>query len=213
MSLSYSRKISIVGVTVFLMLSLFAFGGVEKTEAHVGFGNHIGQSSEYSLDCPAGMHTHRKSDVANFGLLGNATYECRSPSFDQKVIDDAGEKARLEGEIKRLERESATQQEQITEAVGQGYLRTTEDDRSGIVNNPLESQTFLELIKKIIDYLTYISGTVLVLIIVVAALMITVAGAKPSNVGTARSMITYGIIGFVIILSANVILSIVAGLF
>ena len=79
--------------------------------------------------------------------------------------------------------------------------------------NPLQSDSFLDLINRLIDYATYFSGVVLVAIIMWAAVTISVSGSNPEKVNKARDMIKWGIIGFILVTSSNVILSIVVGLF
>ncbi len=86
-------------------------------------------------------------------------------------------------------------------------------DPSTQLCNPLSCDSFLDIANNLIRILSFASGIVLIMIIMISAIMISVSGNSTEKIGKAKNMIKWGIIGFVIVVSADVILSVVVGLF
>jgi hypothetical protein len=78
--------------------------------------------------------------------------------------------------------------------------------------NPLTANTFQELLQRILDVLLIVATPVFVIFIMISGLLYIVGGANPQRRQTAFNIIKYGIIGFVIILTARLLLGIVQGI-
>lgn len=90
---------------------------------------------------------------------------------------------------------------------------SAEECVEGKLCNPVEADSFHELIARLLEFAFGISGLVLVLIILYSAIVITTSGGNSEKVAKARSMIKWGIIGFILIISSYTLLSVVVGLF
>jgi hypothetical protein len=67
------------------------------------------------------------------------------------------------------------------------------------ITNPLQYDTFTDLLNAIIDLLWYFSLAVVPLIIIVAGYFFIASEGDPTKVSQAKKMILYALIGFVII--------------
>jgi hypothetical protein len=77
--------------------------------------------------------------------------------------------------------------------------------------NPLNYETFGELVDAVITWLVIISTPIIVLLIVIAGLVFMFSGANPNTQKTARNIIFYSLIGYAIILLAKVLMAVVKG--
>lgn len=78
--------------------------------------------------------------------------------------------------------------------------------------NPLEAKNFQELLDRILSVLLIIATPVFVVFIMIAGLLYVVGGSNPQRRQTAFNMIKYGVIGYMIIIMARLLLNIVGGL-
>lgn len=77
--------------------------------------------------------------------------------------------------------------------------------------NPLDFDTFSELVDAVITWLVVISTPIIVLLIVIAGLVFMFSGANPNQQKTARNIILYSLLGYAIILLARVLMAVVMG--
>lgn len=94
------------------------------------------------------------------------------------------------------------------------YAQTTGGTGGPVIElpNPLTADTFQELLDRILSVLIIVATPVFIILIMIAGLMYVVGGANPQRRQTAFNMIKYGVIGYVIILTARLLLNIVQGL-
>ncbi len=75
--------------------------------------------------------------------------------------------------------------------------------------NPLTASTFEELIENLIDFIFWVAVVIVPLMIIVAGFYFLTAAGNPDKVRTAKSIILWTIVGFVIVLLAKGIVSMV----
>ena len=69
--------------------------------------------------------------------------------------------------------------------------------------NPLEYETFGELIDAIIKFIFYIAVVIAPLMAIIGAFYILTAGGDPKKIGTGKNIIIYTLIGLAIIMLAR----------
>ncbi len=69
--------------------------------------------------------------------------------------------------------------------------------------NPLEYETFRDLIYAIIDFIFYIVVAIAPLMVIIGAFYILTAAGDPKKIGTGKNVIIYTLIGLAIILLAR----------
>ncbi len=69
--------------------------------------------------------------------------------------------------------------------------------------NPLEYETFGELIDAIIDFIFYIAVVVAPLMIIIGAFYLLTAGGDPKKIGTGKNIIISTLIGLAIVMLAR----------
>jgi len=72
-----------------------------------------------------------------------------------------------------------------------------------VFENPIAAANFLELIKRLIDYLFWLSVILVPLMIMTAAFFFMIGAGNPEQVGTANRILIYTFIGFIVISSAR----------
>ena len=80
------------------------------------------------------------------------------------------------------------------------------------LTNPLEFDTIESLLDKIADILFTYSIPLLVIMIIIGAFYLITAGGSPEKIKTGKKVITWAIIGFVVILIAGSIASLIRNL-
>ena len=78
--------------------------------------------------------------------------------------------------------------------------------------NPLEYETFGELIDAIIKFIFYIAVVVTPLMIIIGAFYILTAAGDPKNIGTGKNVIIYTLVGLAIILLARGLIAMIESL-
>jgi len=78
--------------------------------------------------------------------------------------------------------------------------------------NPLEYETFGELIDAIIKFIFYIAVVVTPLMIIIGAFYILTAAGDPKKIGTGKNVIIYTLIGLAIILLARGLIAMIESL-
>ena len=81
------------------------------------------------------------------------------------------------------------------------------------IENPLRARTFAELINHLIDFIFTIALFIAPAMIIVGAFYFLIPSEKSENIETGKKIITYTIIGFVIIMLANGIVDLLADIF
>jgi len=71
------------------------------------------------------------------------------------------------------------------------------------IPNPIESQSFFELLNKIIDFIFTISIPITALMIIIAGFYFITAQGEPEKIQTAKRIIIWALIGFLIVLCAK----------
>ncbi len=72
---------------------------------------------------------------------------------------------------------------------------------SGVtLQNPLGSNSFVQIINNVLNYLIYISIPILALMILIGGFQILTARDNPDKVNKGKHTITYSVVGFIIIL-------------
>lgn len=79
------------------------------------------------------------------------------------------------------------------------------------LQNPLKSQSLMELIQDIIDIVLVFAVPIIVFFIILAGFNFVMAKGDPTKVGKAKNMLLYVLIGGVLILGAQVLMSVIAG--
>jgi len=77
------------------------------------------------------------------------------------------------------------------------------------IPNPLEYDTFAELVEAIITFIFYLSVALAPLMVLVGAFYFLTSGGDPKRVETGKKIILYTILGFAIILFAKGIIAVV----
>lgn len=70
----------------------------------------------------------------------------------------------------------------------------------GDIPNPLGTNSIVEIINNVLNYLIYISVPILAIMILVGGFQILTARGEPGKITSGRQTITYAVIGFIIIL-------------
>ena len=78
--------------------------------------------------------------------------------------------------------------------------------------NPLEYETFGDLIDAIIKFIFYIAVVIAPLMIIIGAFYILTAGGDPKKIGTGKNIIIYTLVGLAIILLARGLIAIIESL-
>ena len=77
------------------------------------------------------------------------------------------------------------------------------------IKNPLEYDTFGELIEAIIDFIYKIALVLAPLFIVIAGFYFVTAAGNPAQIETAKKIILYTLIGFLIILLSKGLIAVI----
>jgi len=77
------------------------------------------------------------------------------------------------------------------------------------IDNPLEADSFEDLINAVINFIFYISLGIAPLMVIVAAIYLITAGGNPDNVQKAKDIILYTCIGLLIIFLARALIAVV----
>ncbi len=88
---------------------------------------------------------------------------------------------------------------------------TGECPEDGALCNPLESETIEEFILAIIKIILRFAVPVIVFFIMYAGFLYVTAQGDPSKIETARTSLTWAVIGGVIILGAELIITVIQG--
>jgi len=75
--------------------------------------------------------------------------------------------------------------------------------------NPLEYETFGELIDAIIQFIFYIAVVVAPLMVIIGAFYLLTAGGDPKKIGTGKNIIIYTLIGLAIVMLARGLLAMI----
>ena len=71
------------------------------------------------------------------------------------------------------------------------------------IPNPIEAQSFFELLNAIIDFIFTISIPITALMIIIAGFYFITAQGEPEKIQTAKRIIIWALIGFLIVLCAK----------
>lgn len=71
------------------------------------------------------------------------------------------------------------------------------------IENPLKAKTFNELINNIINFIFTLALAIAPVMIIIAGLLFVTSAGSPGQIETAKKIILYTLIGFVIILMAK----------
>ena len=77
-----------------------------------------------------------------------------------------------------------------------------------VIENPLESESFEELLNTIVTFISWIAIAIAPIMIMIAAFFLLTAGGDPKRVDTARRIILWTVIGLAIILFAKGLISV-----
>jgi len=77
------------------------------------------------------------------------------------------------------------------------------------IENPLEADSFEDLINAVINFIFYIALGIAPLMVIVAAIYLITAGGNPDNVQKAKDIILYTCIGLLIIFLARALIAVV----
>lgn len=80
------------------------------------------------------------------------------------------------------------------------------------LQNPLQAESFSQLLKNMIDFVWVISLAVTPLMLLIAGFLFLTAGGRPAQIISAKKMIFWTIIGFVIITLAEGIIAMLKGI-
>lgn len=80
------------------------------------------------------------------------------------------------------------------------------------IENPLKAETFDELIGNLINFIFYLAVALVPLMVIIGAFYILTAAGDEKRVTTGKNIITYALIGFVIILFARGIVFVIKGI-
>lgn len=87
--------------------------------------------------------------------------------------------------------------------------KPTEPEGTTCICNPLEVESFEELIEKIVDWLFNIAAIVAPVMIVLGAILFMTAGGKAERISTGKKVILWTIVGFLIILFSKGLINLV----
>ncbi|MDD5639918.1 MAG: pilin [Candidatus Pacebacteria bacterium] len=85
--------------------------------------------------------------------------------------------------------------------------KTLAASSSAVISNPLSVDTLPSLLCIIFDGLVYLGGPVLGLVILLAGISWLTSMGDPAKVKTAKSAITFAVIGLIVVLSSKAIYS------
>lgn len=77
------------------------------------------------------------------------------------------------------------------------------------IPNPLEAESFEELIENLIDFIFWVAVVIVPLMIIIAGFYFLTAAGNPEKVNTAKRIIFWSIVGFAIVLLAKGIISMI----
>lgn len=77
------------------------------------------------------------------------------------------------------------------------------------IPNPITTDTFTDLLNRILDILLVFIGPILLILIVYSALLFMTSGGDPTRRKNAQEVLKWAIIGFVIIVGAKVLIGII----
>ena len=77
-----------------------------------------------------------------------------------------------------------------------------------VIENPLESESFEELLNTIVTFISWIAIAIAPIMIMIAAFFLLTAGGDPKRIDTARRIILWTVIGLAIILFAKGLISV-----
>jgi len=81
------------------------------------------------------------------------------------------------------------------------------------IENPLKVKNFWELLGKIIDFLFYISLAIVPMVIIIAGYYFITAAGEPEKINTAKKIILWALIGFLVIMCAKGLINLLAEIF
>jgi len=87
----------------------------------------------------------------------------------------------------------------INKVAAQTYSGST-GGGSVTLQNPLGTNSFIQVINNVLNYLIYISIPILALMILIGGFQILTARDNPEKVNKGKHTITYSVVGFIIIL-------------
>lgn len=71
------------------------------------------------------------------------------------------------------------------------------------IENPLEYETFQELLSRLIDFIFYLAVGIAPIMIIVAGFHFITAAGEPEKINTAKKIILWTLIGLIIVFSAK----------
>lgn len=80
------------------------------------------------------------------------------------------------------------------------------------INNPLCANSFQELIDSLINTIFWLAVVVVPLIIIIGAFYYLTSGGSPEKIKTAKNIMLYAAIGFVIVILAKAIMAVIKGI-
>jgi hypothetical protein len=86
------------------------------------------------------------------------------------------------------------------------------DDSTGIIENPIESDTFAELVELIINWIINIALVLAPLIVVYGGFIYMTATGDTNKLSQGKNIILYAVIGFIVALLAKSLAGILTGL-
>lgn len=78
-----------------------------------------------------------------------------------------------------------------------------------IIPNPLDAETFEELIENLIDFIFWVAVAIAPLMIIISGFYFLTAAGDPQKVKTAKDIILWTVVGFAIVLLAKGIISVI----
>ena len=165
------------------ILLLFVAMFVFTSVAVLGVGGGVGAEIE-SESCPGGAVYYDADDFADTDEI------CTDPGDNCK-----GEESELHGE---------GTEDNPYQCCGIG---------ANSICNPLNSPSLSDLFDRILEYLMFITGTLVVMAVVYGGILYIIGGADSSQIDKSKKTIKYAVIGFAIVLSAQGIVSLINILF
>ncbi len=89
------------------------------------------------------------------------------------------------------------------------HATSASGDPAPQLKNPLGTDSFEDLIERVIDWLIRISAPILVIVIIWGAFLMMTAGGNENKYTQGKKTITYAVIGFAIILLARGLIMVV----
>lgn len=81
--------------------------------------------------------------------------------------------------------------------------------KAQVISNPLDAETFEELIENLIDFIFWVAVAIIPLMVIIAAFYFITSAGNPDKIKTAKNIILYTVIGFTIVLLAKGIVSVI----